>query len=245
MATLNNVLVTCASYGAPSLATVAMLLDLRANGAHILLMRGFADVTLTRCVLASKTHKELQADESLDWVFMVDDDVSASAQSVGVLIAIALQLSEDGRSPSVSGLYLNRHRKPACAAAHLLEGAEPIPYGTEGAVIMPALCGLGCFLTPRASFIDHCNESSDLIWPKEGETVPIVCQGGPVEADHLRAYLSVPETSDLIWHGEDFDYCCREIDAGRQVVVAPVLFLHRSDELLNPAEGCIFPGLKP
>jgi hypothetical protein len=53
-----------------------------------------------------------------------------------------------------------------------------------------------------------------------------------------------PESEELVWLGDDFDFCLREIEHGRHVLLAPTRFLHTSRIELEPTWPVIFPGLR-
>lgn len=246
---VQGVLVLCPCYGDMPLQTVHTLLNLKEEGAQVLLTHALADVSLSRCIAAGMAERILLAkDSDVDFVLWLDSDVWGNADSVRELGRMILDFErESGRPVSLSGLYLSRHAKRKQVAAHKLRDVDPIPLaGNTGAVLMPALTGLGCFMQTTESFLNHCNESERMCWPDETHTIPIVCQSGIITAASIAKYISKNPTDDIrYWYGEDFDYCAHELDHGRFVFVAPVMFGHSSEAQLTPVGDVMFPGFTP
>jgi hypothetical protein len=239
-----GVLVLCPSYGPMPLQTVRTLLELQAEGAVILLTQALADVSLSRCILAGAAEKYLEADDT-DFVFWLDSDVWGNADSVRKLGQFILDFERSsGVTPSMSGLYMSRHNKNR-VAAHKLGAVDVVPVpGEDGPVHVPALCGMGAMMQTVDIFKKHCDESPRLFWPDREHTVPLVCGSRPITAMDLSKYFPVAGEFDILfWHGEDFDYCAREVDQGRPVFVAPVMFGHHASQELTPVGEVIFPGL--
>lgn len=247
---LAGVLVLCPCYGQMPLQTVHTLINLQAEGANILLTRAVADVTLSRCIIAGMAEKIIRDPKSdVDFVFWLDSDVWGNADSVRELGRMILEFEkESGRAPTLSGLYLSRHA-PKQVAAHKLRDVDPLPVprgGNDGALLMPALCGMGCMMQTAETFIKHVDESARCYWPDRAHTIPMVCESGTRAPQWLAKYLPLTGDPDaLFWHGEDFDYCARELDRGRPVFVAPIMFGHTSSQELTPVGELTFPGFMP
>jgi len=252
MLQLDNLLVLCLSYGSPGLQTVQMLLDLRDAGATVRIVRGPADVCVARCIQAAAAEVCLAAIPTYEYILFLDNDVWSSAESIAKMIQasrdLALQLG--GVEPSLSGLYLNRHKRNKTAAAQMRRGSKQLPCVLEGSaelttVAVHAMTGLGAFLMPTDAFEAHCSESARMYWPDRQHTIPIVCNSHPIEAKELAQYVDGidGEGRALFWQGEDFDFCVREFKAGRNVLVAPVLFRHTTTYELDPIGSVTFPGL--
>jgi hypothetical protein len=250
MAQLDNVLVLCLAYSPPGMQTARFLLDLQKWGATVHIVRGPADIALARSVAAAAAETYIKECSYLEYVLFLDNDVWASPEAVQQLVRLCQDLAIPLKiEPSVSGLYLNRHKRDKTAAAQKLKDFDPIPCGADPSlpnvqpVAVYALCGLGAFLMPVGSLVAHCNESERVIWYKA--TIPIVCRSGPITADELAKYIDglSAEGDTLYWNGEDFDFCMRELNADRPVLVAPVMFMHSSDVELDPIGSVTFPGL--
>ena len=246
---VTGVLVLCPSYGPMPLQTLKTLLELQSEGATILLTNALADVSLSRCILAGEAEKYLQANDDIDFVFWLDSDVWGNAQSVRALAQQILDFEKSsGAVATMSGLYLSRHTKLNRVAAHKLGQVDVVQIDgqPEGAVLVPALCGMGALMQTVDTFLKHCAESPRIFWPDRKNTIPHVCQSSPINAMSLSKYFPVIGDFDvLFWHGEDFDYCAREIDEGRPVFVAPIMFGHSSTQELTPVGDVIFPGMLP
>ena len=244
---VSGVLVLCPSYGPMNLPTVRTLLELQSEGATILLTNALADVSLSRCILAGAAEKYITEHDEIEFVFWLDSDVWGNADSVRALAQQILDFElQGGVTASMSGLYLSRHTtKMNRVAAHKLGQVDAIPIegGPEGALLVPALCGMGALMQTVDVFVKHCAESTRIYWPDREHTVPIVCCSGPVDAMKLSEYFAVAGNFEVnYWHGEDFDYCAREVDAGRPVFVAPIMFGHSSSRELTPVGDVVFPG---
>jgi hypothetical protein len=230
-----------------------MLLDLHKWGASVQLVRGPGDVSLARSIVADAAQTHLAEHSYLEYVLLLDNDIWSSPEAVRRLMQISQDLAITlGHEPSVSGLYLNRHKHDKTAAAHKLRDTAIIPCGVDlgpgndQPVAVHALCGLGAFLMPARSLIAHCEESPKVYWPDRSHKIPVVCRSGPVEAGELAKYFDGLDQNDrreLFWHGEDFDFCAREITMKRSVLVAPVLFRHTTEYELDPVGPVTFPGL--
>ena len=251
MLQLDNLLVLCLTESQPHLRTTQMLLDLRDAGATSRIVKAPADVSVARCIQAAAGELCLEAISSYEYILFLDDDVWSSSEAVARLIQCCRDLAlRFGAEPSVSGLYLNRHKSSKMAAAQVRRGHAPVPCVLDGTgnpdpVAVPALTGLGAFLMPVDAFRKHCEESARLYWPDRQHTIPVVCNSSPIEAKELAQYVEGVdgEGRALFWQGEDFDFCVREFKAGRNVLVAPVLFRHTSSCELDPVGPVTFPGL--
>lgn len=249
---VSGVLVLCPSYGPMSLATVHTLLDLQAEGATVMLSSAVADVSLSRCILAGCAEDYLHEHDDIDFVFWLDSDVSGNADSVRALAQMLLDFEKlTGTCPSMSGLYVSRHQQHR-VAAHKLGQVDPVQLeridgrSDPSVLLVPALCGMGAFMQTVDTFQKHCSESPRMFWPTREHTIPVVCESSPITAMALSKYFAVAGDFDvLFWHGEDFDYCAREIDQGRPVFVAPVMFSHSAMQQCVPLGEVIFPGFTP
>lgn len=252
MSPFDNLLVLCCCYQTPGMQTIQMLLDLRDKGATVKVLRGPADVSLARCITADVAQKTIDESPWLEYVLLLDSDVWSSVDAVAKLINIQRDLSQQlDKTVSVSGLYLNRHKRMKMAAAHKLKGTDPIACGVPSLpgypqpVAIAALTGLGAFLMTAQAMVLHCEESERMCWPDKEHTIPIVCKSGALDAHTLSVFIDgINPSSDLLfWQGEDFDFCVHELTNGRPVFAAPVLFKHTSTIELDPVGDVTFPGL--
>jgi len=257
---LSNVLILCAPYAGIQHLTQIALAQFQACGAAIQTGKASADVSLTRCLQALQAHKLLRARPDLEWVFWLDADMTASVEGLFLLIAYSIAMREaldfgPDLYPSLSGCYVNRHSETGRdISAFALKHAEPVeitlPDDMGAGPVIPALCGLGCFLQHRDAFIAHC-ESSTWFTHKGGQgenaivRVPQVCCSRIIHASEYAQLIDCSPDDDVwYWSGEDFDYCIRELESGRLVYVAPVIFGHLSEIVLVPDNSCMFPGLR-
>lgn len=250
--TLENVLVLCAPFGPLARSTRQMLDDLSGEGATIQEAQAQAEVSLTRCVQATAAYNFLDKKPRLDWVFWLDHDIVAGPHAVKMLIDYALILQEQSSlpqpiPPSLSGCYVNRHNHPPRIAAYKLQRADVINFGVGDANVnmVPALTGMGCFLQHRRAFMAHCEEARGFMFPDPDHVTSEVCTSHLIHASELAQFLDVDAGSDC-WHwlAEDFDYCIRELEAGRLVYMAPVVFGHLDSVVLMPDARTVFPGLR-
>jgi hypothetical protein len=254
MPRLDELLVTCMSYGHPGIHTLQLLLELQGCGATVLLIEGAAGLALARCQTAGHLEKYLHQTNrpDFDYLLLLDDDVSGSVAAVQQLIHLSRYLTiRLGAKPSLGGLYLSRRTKNPTAAAHALKDRAPIacPSAALDAVAIHALCGLGAFLMPIGSFLKHCDESERMLRPPPIHSVPIVCTTTPTKPSRVTDYLGGFERLSLLadepfWLGEDYDFCLREIEHGRPVLLAPTRFQHTSTQELEPTGPVLFPGLQ-
>ena len=259
---LSNVLVMCAPYGNVSMMTMLTLARFQACGAAVLTMNASADVSLTRCLQAGEAQKMLQTRMDLEWVFWLDCDMAAAPAGLDMLIRystalrdyLIVQGEQPGLYPSVSGCYVNRHAQPAKEiAAFALRNTEALELTitTDGSDIagplVPALCGLGCFLQHRTAFLLHCLSARRFDYHSADGgriTTPEVCQSRLIHASEYAQFIACDGQQDVWYYlNEDFDYCVRELNGGRLVYMAPTIFGHVSELLLLPDEQCVFRGL--
>ena len=249
---LSDVLVMLAPYGNERQSTAHFVSVLQSLGVTVLKAQAKAEVSLTRCVLAAAGYDALRQCPHLNWVFWLDQDVSGDMFAVQNLIQFATALRLD-IYPSVSGVYVNRHTKPPRVAAAAVRRMDPlqVSIGThDGATAVgecvPALCGLGCLLQHRTTFMQHCDESEHFAFPNRDTIVPEVCTSHRIHSSDFGRFMPLPEGEDIhYWCSEDFDYCIREFEHGRLVFTVPVHFGHECDYVLWPDGNCVYPGLRP
>jgi hypothetical protein len=229
---------------------------LREAGAIVQLTPATSDAALTRNSQAGLANDILSGNEALDWVLWLDSDMSASVDSVLLLIAIAEALFEDSLSyPSVSGSYVNRHMPIRSElAAFAIDGAKEKIVSIVSDVFdqplafrcVPAFTGMGCLLQRSAVFLAHVNESNRFTYPIEGSSVPCVSQAHLCHASELGQWLHMDKNADVsYWLADDYDYCLREFEEGRLIYLAPVAFGHDKTQTLLPDGSTVFPGLRP
>jgi hypothetical protein len=251
MPQLDTLLVACMSYGSPGMQTLQMMLDLQAAGATVLLINAPAGLAMARCQTAGTLERVMNSkgSERFEYVFLLDSDVWGPVVAVQQLVETSRHLTVKlGAQPSVGGLYLSRHNKQPTAVAHALRGTTPVPCGTPeapDAIAVHALCGLGAFLMPISSFIDHCARSERMLRPAPVGSLPLVCSTSPIRTSKLALYIDglYPHSDELVWLGDDYDFCMRELEYGRHVLLAPTRFRHTSRIELEPTWPVIFPGL--
>lgn len=250
---LSDVLVMLAPYGRASESTTHFVDVLRMQGATLIKTQAKAEVSLTRCVLASCAYDVLRTMPHLNWAFWLDQDVSSNPSSVQDLIRIAQFIRNNGEGidyPTLSGVYVNRHTTPPRVAAYAIRRMDPLrlvgPVAPQEIECVPALCGMGCLLQHRATFMAHCDESEHFAFPNRNTIVPEVCSSHRIHSSEFGKYIELPEGEDLYyWMSEDFDYCAREFEHGRLVLTCPVMFGHETEHVLWPDGTCVFPGLRP
>jgi hypothetical protein len=253
MPQLDRLLVACLSYGTPGINTLQLLLELQGYGSTVMLIEGAAGLALSRCQTAAHLERYLheKSRPEFDYLLLLDNDVWGSVAGVWQLIDISESLTRRMRvQPSLGGLYLSRRTKTPTAAAHALKGLAPIPCGSAAApdaVAVHAFCGLGVFLMPVSSFLSHCAESDRMLRPAPILSVPIVCSTTPMRVGRIAHLIGSLETNsdDLIWLGDDYDFCLREIEHARPVLLAPTRFCHTSTLELEPSGTVLLPGLQP
>jgi len=264
--TLENVLVLCAPRGLMPVDTHQSLQKLQAARAVIQDGGSQTDVTLTRCIQAATAFKMLKERPSLEWVFWFDQDMVCEPSSVEALRDFSIRLSDSGLQapdselqqekksyPSLSGVYVNRHRQEPSVAATKLKNEDVVVLNSPHAgasrpepMFVPALTGMGCLLQHRTSFIAHCNESLQFHYPVYGNLLPQICESRLATKGEYDPYIdTIGDVETLYWMHEDFSYTLREIKAGRRVFVAPVPFGHIVSSVLWPDSKTIFPGLQP
>jgi hypothetical protein len=250
----SDVLVLVAPHGSPTPKCSQYISTLREMGATIVFSQCYAEVSLTRNVAASAAYDVLQKCPDLKWVFWLDADMVGMPYALGTLRAIALSIAEydsDGRAPTLSGAYVNRHdyrHDRVRLAAHATKDAEEIEIAIGGAdwQLTMALCGMGCLLQSRQVFMQHCDESEHFCYPSEDHLVPEVCSAFRVHASELSEYIELQPGADrYYWQNEDFDYCVRELDRGRNVYLVNVPFGHEFMQVVYPTSQAVFPGLVP
>ena len=255
MGRLDNLLVTCAAHSSPTKNCHHFLLAMREEGATLQLGETSADVALTRNNQSVLVAKAFAANPKLEWLLWIDWDISAPVESVELLIAVARALdAHEGYHPSVSGSYVNRHYKERSelAAFALNECATcvvTLPDAMGGADLslscVQALTGMGCFLQHREAFEAHVRESETFRF-LPGVNSPCMCQQHVMHASELSQWVDVnPNEDERYWCAEDFDYCVRELEHGRYVYVAPIVFGHDKLVRCEPDSRTVFPGLVP
>lgn len=254
--TLEHVLVLCAPLASPTSNCLDFLMAMREAGATVAMASATADAACTRNNQAAQGMLALKSNPELHWVFWCDWDMSAGIDSVAMMIDISTTLQYDSMPfPSISGSYINRHAKDGSSelAAFALKGGPITPVEIElrnserkhSMNCIPALTGMGCLLQHADAFLAHCDESEMLTYPKKGQSIPCVCQAHVAHASELGQYLELEAADeDLYWLAEDFDYCTRELDAGRLVYVAPIAFGHDKLVRMLPDSKTVFPGLR-
>lgn len=250
---LSNVLITCASHQAPTRHCHQFLMALREAGAVVQLCGATHDVSLTRNLQAMLARDAMLERADLEWMFWVDHDISSSVDSLPLLIEVAKALETPDHIPTVSGSYVNRHYRDGRSelAAFALNGATEVevPIKTEPEVKLkcyPALTGMGAMLQHRTTFLAHCVESPTFAYQQDTQQVPEVCQANLMQSIALSHWVDVdPKSTQLIRVAEDFDFCMREFDQGRLVILAPVAFGHEKTVQLMPDGRTTFPGLLP
>lgn len=248
---MNNVLVLLAPYGSEKPSTAAFVSELQAEGACILKTQAKAEVSLTRNVLAGHACDALRSLPNLHWVFWLDQDITGTVGGVLQLIELSshiMQLSTGLGYPTMSGMYVNRYVTPRILACHALRGMDRLridDLGEHPLDCVPALCGMGCLLQHRSTFLAHCDESPHFLFPTRDTIVPEVCSSHRIHSSEIAKYLPIdPELDAYWWQSEDFDYCAREFEQGRLVFAAPVAFGHETESILWPDEQATFPGLR-
>lgn len=259
MPNYKDVLVLCAPpSGVPSPACFIYIQQLQMLGALVQFSACYAEVSLTRSVQAAAALKTLDEHPDLRWVFWLDWDMCSHPASLETLIMASerFYVAIGERYPTVSGAYVNRHDIRSGItrlAAHAVSTATPIgldvPDVEHGSIILHAtmaLCGMGCLLQSRQSFIEHCEESPLFCYPNEKVTVPEVCRSGRIHVSELAEFVAVDANKDLFyWNNEDFDYTSRELSHGRAVYLIDVAFGHEFMQVAVPDERTVFPGLRP
>ncbi len=264
---LSNVLVLIAPHGNIPTDTLQSLLKLQAARAVIQNGGSQTDVTLTRCVQAGTAFKILKERQSIEWVFWLDHDMVCEPESVYRLVEYSKILHKElnrlstidyrlSSYPSLSGIYINRHRQVPSVAAWKLKNEDVItlnstierePKATESTIdhrFVPALTGMGCLLQHRNAFMAHCDESIQFNYPLYGNLLPQVCESRLASQAEFAPYVDIhDDVKALYWMNEDFSYTLREIKNGRRVFIAPVPFGHISKTILWPDEKTVFPGL--
>jgi hypothetical protein len=227
---------------------------MREEGAVIQLGETSADVALTRNNQSVLIAREFERNPRLAWILWVDWDISAPVESVVLLIAVAEALaSHEGYYPSVSGSYVNRHYKSrAELAGFALNDCKTVVVSlpdaaNEGKLLelrcVTALTGMGCFLQRWDTFNAHRVESETFRYLPKVQS-PCMCQQHVMHASELAQWVDVnPNEDERYWIAEDFDFCIRELDHGRLVYLAPIVFGHDKLVRCEPDSRTVFPGL--
>jgi hypothetical protein len=246
---LEELLVSCPAPGArPTGICIDYIERLRAAGVTVQLGDGMTDISLIRCVQAEKMYLALQKHEQYRYVMWLDSDMGTSIECTRALLE-ACAVANETRQCSVSGAYVNRHRREKYElAAYAIKGHPSLdvalPESQRNYKLIPALTGLGCLIQPREAFMAHCDESDHFAYPDLEQLVPSVTNSRPIHASELGQYIDLDTTIDqFFWHGEDFEYCIRELEMGRLVYVAPIGWAHETRHILVPEHGVIFRGL--
>lgn len=258
MSSLSDVLVLLAPYGTERASTAQFVSRLQEQGANVLRTQAKAEVSLTRNVIAGGAYDVLRQAPELEWVFWLDQDVSGNAGNLVVMKQVAEifgRMSEPNVYPSITGLYMNRYSNPTRLAAYAVArmGAMKLPAAIHGIAdvgdleVVPVLCGLGCLLQHRSTFMRHCDESQHFGFPNRERLVPEVCSSHLIHSSELAKYIDAVGADEdfYYWQSEDFDYCCREWEHGRSVYSLPIAFGHECDRILYADEHTVFPGLRP
>lgn len=258
----NDVLVLCASLS-PTASCEQYLRTLQSLGATVQYGSCYPEVSLTRCLQAAAAYQTLQCFPRLQWVFWLDHDMCSYPDALETLIMCSEKLSRSGgpvldplKLPSVSGAYINRHdiRGATRLAAHALKDALPIELSLPIVAkrelpdyhATRALVGMGCLLQHRTVFMAHCDESEHFCYPSDDYLVPLVCSSHRWHSSEMAQYLDINgECDKWYWLGEDFSYCIRELDRGREVYLVDVPWGHEFLRVTYPDVGTVFPGLKP
>jgi hypothetical protein len=250
---LSNLLVLLAPYGTERASTAQFVSQLQAQGAQILKTQAKAEVSLTRNVLAASACDVLRQAPDVQWLFWLDQDVSGEVGNVVAMIRLAELISNSARGigfPTLSGVYVNRYTVPPRLACHAIRNCEPVDVASDEFEhpirLTPALCGMGCLLQHRSTFLAHCDEAPHFVFMTRDNLIPEVCSSHRIHASELAKYLHVDAAQDLYyWQSEDFDYCAREFEVGRLVMTCPFTFGHECNKVLWPDSETVFPGLRP
>lgn len=255
----DDVLVISAPHGSPTPSCGTYFHRLQSLGAHVYNSTCHAEVGLTRCLQAASAYQLFQSNERLNWLFWVDGDMVADPRALQALILISERIEAmSGQYATVSGAYVNRHdiEHNVRLAAHAVKRSfsfevnlAPNPADLLERCVYHAtlaLCGMGCLLQHRSTFMQHCDESEHFCYPNEEYLIPLVCQSTRIHASELAEFLHVDASKDLwYWNNEDFDYSMRELSKGRCVYLVDVPFGHEFARVTFPDRNTVFPGLLP
>jgi hypothetical protein len=268
MGKLSNLLVLCAPHGAPARATCEFIMAMREHGATIQLGLCTSDAALTRNNQAARAAEMLRADNSLEWVLWVDQDISGTVDGVLTLIGLSVAMADCEVYPSVSGAYINRHHPSGkselaafaiknCTGSSLLlheqftppnqqvDGQDSLTVSPLELQCFPALVGMGALLQHRNVFLSHVKQAQKFVNEDPNQLCSCVCQAHLIHASELAQWVDCNPDADLFyWIAEDYDYCMREFEAGRLVYMSPVAFGHDKTLCVMPNSRTMFRGLR-
>jgi len=238
-----RLLIICAPYGPIDYQQNVAFNAMAASGATVLQADAHADVSLTRCEMATRGAEYIRSQSRTRWVLWCDADVLIGP-GVAALADYCEQASEQlGYEVSVSGTYMKR-RQPDCIAACCIRKdgeywprrCSVAPYRTgetERIVdLIPCLVGLGCLLQPVQTFLRHVDSSPK--FETGAGILSAVCQSGIEPAERWHPFVDLQHTEPLTFVGEDFDYCMTEFTMGSSVLLSPVLFDHLVSARVTP-----------
>ena len=241
---IRHLLVMCAPYGPMDHMCIAGLQGFAAAGAIVMLGNASADVTLTRCEMATQALKVIEENPGhVFWVLWADSDIVISGNVQRLINYAKAAYAKLGFEVSVSGTYVRRAAPSHVAAVAVRKDSPFASRGTAldgSAELVPCLTGLGCLLQPVKAFVRHVKGSPEF------ETglgkLRAVCQARTAHGSEVGRYVQMDDLSRLHWVGEDFDYCIREYELGSAVLLAPEIFTHRVTVDLKPRGSVLLEG---
>lgn len=221
---LRDVLVLLPSYHGPHARTRDLLERVSARRATIVASYHCSDVALHRNLVAGRALQALAANDSLKYVFWLDDDMVGTPAHVAFLRATC-----DALQAAATGLYCKR-TDPGVLTIKQQAREEPRRVTLAGESLSfeshGVIAGMGCLMVPRDDFLVHADTvpAFDHVIAGRKMGVPALCCSG----------VCPDERGKIGWVSEDQCYCQGLWQWCGGVWTAPIVFGHMSETALTP-----------